>query len=269
MISIIGCGNLGHSLIRSAFRSGTPLNKISVSVNSHESADLIRKRYPLKSVVTAGWNHQIIRNTDYIFLCVKPKQIKDSILSFGEYLHPNQTIVSTAAGVDVEYLQRFLPNKQYIIRCMPNLPIEESNGVVAIYNHNVNPKVTSNLVSKIFKGSLIVNLPDEEKMDVITTLSGSGPAFVAYFMNFLIHHGIINGLTEKEAEIIAIRTLSGSAKMLASTSIENLMTKVASTGGCTEAGLLKLSQFEVGDCLLKGFKESLNRVKKINETLPD
>lgn len=269
MLSIIGCGNLGKSIIKSAVKSGLSSNNIKVSVKSKSSATNISNQYKIKNVYTNDYNFRMIKHSEYIFLCMKPGQIKDALISFNKRLQPYQVIVSMAAGVDVEYINRFLPSRQPIIRCMPNLPIEESIGVIGLYNHNTKVEKVDSMINKIFKGSLIMKLPNEDKMDIITTLAGSGPAFISYFIDRLIKHGVQSGLTPDESELIVKQTLLGTAKMLQGGNTKDLIYKVASKGGCTEAGLNCMEENGTGINFIAGLKKSLDRVSQINRGLPE
>lgn len=268
MLSIVGCGNLGKSIIRSAIKSGTKLNDIKVSVSNLRNVDIIKKEFRLNQVYTKDNNHITIKNSEYIFLCVKPTQIKDAIMSFKKDLKKDQVIISMAAGVDIDYLKQYIHPAQLVMRCMPNLPVEECTGVIGLYNHNTNRKKIRKMVTLVFRESLIMEISDEDKMDVITTLAGSGPAFISFFTRCLILHGVDKGFTLKESELIAKQTLLGSAKMLQSMSTIELMDKVASKGGCTEAGLTCM-QNKVSHDILEAFEETFNRIKQIKKLLPE
>jgi len=170
MLSIIGCGNLGKSIIKSAIRSGLSANNIKVSINDPSNIKTINNQYKLNNVFTSNYNHKMIKNSEYIFLCVKPKQVKEAILSFNQRLKPYQVIVSMAAGVDIDYINKFVPSDQPVIRCMPNLAVEKSAGVIGLYNHNAKKEKVDKMIQNIFKGSLILKLDSKDKINIIIIL---------------------------------------------------------------------------------------------------
>src|SRR5436305_1111147 len=104
-IAVIGCGNLGKSIIRSSIKSGWDKSKIKGTVKTI-------KKDTNKFIHSSSENANIAARSDYIFLCVKPFQIKEVLLTIKDRLRPKQVIISTAAGVPTSFIRKYLPKNQ-------------------------------------------------------------------------------------------------------------------------------------------------------------
>ena len=268
-ISIIGCGNLGKAIVKSSIYSGTFKGNIKASINTAIKLKSVKEETGINMVETSNKNLEVIKDSDYVILCVKPTQVKSVLIDIGAHLGPGQILISTAAGVDLKYIKRFVGVGHPIIRCMPNLSISLGTGVVGIYSDNVKVNDLNKMITRVFKDSLVLYLDREDKMDAITTISGCGPAFFSYFAKQIYYTGKSLGLTEMESSMITKHTLYGTGSLLYENSFDDVITKVASKGGATEAGLENMTNFKLNHTIDNSIHESYRRIKNIKHKLEE
>lgn len=184
-------------------------------------------------------NRDAAPHGEIVFLTVKPQDVPKLMQEVGPLLGAEQLVVSVAAGVPIRVIQRALPAPTPVIRVMPNTPalVRAGMAVLALGEH-AGPR-DEELVSRIFNAvGRAVTLP-ESYLDAVTGLSGSGPGFVALFIEALVEGGVRVGLARDVATTLAVQTTLGTAQMLIETSRHPaaLREMVTSPGGTTAAGI--------------------------------
>ncbi len=193
--------------------------------------------------------NQVLKESDYIFLAIKP-QVFPIIFGSDIGFEYSGTIISIMAGIDTIKLSKVFP-KAEIIRTMPNVPALVGEGITGVCFSqtisNENKKEVINFLQSIGKTLII----EEKKIDALTGLSGSGPAFVFQFAEAMADAGVYCGLSRTEASQLAAQTIYGSAKMIMETGKHpgELKDSVTSPGGTTIEGIKALEE--------KGFKNSV------------
>jgi pyrroline-5-carboxylate reductase len=191
--------------------------------------------------VPAASNRELVQKSDVIFLAVKPQNMADVVTDIGGTLGVKKLVVSIAAGVTIARLAEGL-RTQRVIRVMPNTPALVGQGAAA---YTLGPAATADdglLVGQLLAAVGVAVKVDEKLLDVVTGLSGSGPAFVYVMIEALADGGVRMGLPRETALTLAAQTVRGAAQMVL-TSGEHpaaLKDKVASPGGTTIAGLAAL-----------------------------
>ncbi len=184
--------------------------------------------------------------SDIVILAVKPQIIDIVLDEIADVITDRKTIVSIAAGITLQYLESRLKTKR-LIRVMPNTPaiVQEGMSVMSLCGCLLEKEIAQ--IRGIFMSvGKVLTLP-EEQMNAVTALSGSGPAFVALFIEAMIESGERMGLNKSDATDLAVQTLLGTAKLMdTGMSTENLRKMVTSPGGTTAAGLRHFEE--------KGFK---------------
>ena len=179
-----------------------------------------------------------------ILLAVKPQVVKNVILELKNIMSNSIFIISIVAGKNIRFYKNILGNQTSVIRVMPNIPASYSKGVTAIYPCNKTKIINLNLTKKLFLsvGKIII-LKSESKMDIVTAISGSGPAYVFLFIESMIKSAIRAGLDKKTANLLVIETLLGASYLasISEKSPEVLRKDVTSPGGTTEAALKVLN----------------------------
>jgi pyrroline-5-carboxylate reductase len=242
MIGFIGGGNMAEALIKGLTAAGT--KDIVVSEPDAQKRARLENLYGVK---TEAAGRVVVSSCNQIVLAVKP-QVMDNVLDeFAGIALGGKTVISIAAGITLSYLSEKLGTDN-VIRVMPNTPALVLSGMSAIARgRGVTPEGFGAAV-KIFSavGKTVEVL--ESDMDAVTALSGSGPAFAAYFVWAMVDAAVALGLTAEVATVLALQTVAGTVKLLETgRHPTELIKAVASPGGTTEAGLRVLDE--------RGFKE--------------
>ena len=257
MIGFIGGGNMASALIKGLTAIG--IKDILVSEPNSNRAHYLFEEYG----VNATFNNIKIANTcEIIILAVKPQIIKGILDEIKQSLSDNVIIVSIAAGITLSLLKEGL-NTEKIARVMPNTPALVLEGMSVISFSDGMLKGDRDRVINLFKPTGKVLVLPEPKMNAVTALSGSGPAFIAYFIDAMIKGGIEQGLDEESAKILAVQTLKGTAKLLETKPPDILIKEVTSPGGTTEAGLKVLTEAKTADII----KQTILMAKQRGEEL--
>lgn len=206
---------------------------------------------------------------DIVVLAVKPQQLRDLSIFLGSLLQ-KQLLISIAAGIRAKDIARWLGGYQSIIRVMPNTPAQIQLGVSALY---AMPEVTQAqhmLAETILKAvGEILWLDEEAKMDAVTAISGSGPAYVFYFIEAMQQAALELGLNEEQAKTLSLQTFIGASK-LAQQSHESpatLRSQVTSKGGTTEQAILTMESATVKSSIIKAAKAAAARSEELGDIL--
>lgn len=236
---------------------------------SEDRLDVINQRY---SVATTTDSLLAAREAEYILLAVKPQQINEVVLGLSAALTPEKTVISIAAGVDVARLQALAGPEAPIVRVMPNAPALVNKGMSAVA---LPPGLTDEkkaFIDSIFKSVGEVVYVDEDLIDAVTAVSGSGPAYFFLFVRELVEAGVDAGLTRETAVILARQTFIGSAALLSETgqTEDDLIKAVASPGGTTEAALGVFASSDFKNIISRAVRAALERAKELADfTRPD
>lgn len=232
MIGFIGGGNMAEALIKGLVSEGK--KRIIVSDPSKERRNYLARSY---DVSVSASNKEVVSSSTIVILAVKPQIIEAILDEIAGVLTNKQTVVSVAAGITLPYLESKLGTKR-VIRVMPNTPalVQEGMSVMSLCGCLLEQEVAE-VKGILMAAGKVMTLP-EELMNAVTALSGSGPAFIALFIDALIESGEKCGLNAADARILAIQTLLGTAKLLDSgLSPQQVREMVTSPGGTTAAGL--------------------------------
>lgn len=197
-----------------------------------------------------------------LLIAVKPQIVKEVAYEIKDYINTNQIIISIVAGKKIKFYKDIFGEKISIIRVMPNTPASYGKGITAIYpcekTNNSNLKNTKKIFSAVGK---VVELKQENKMDIVTAISGSGPAYVFLLIDYLIKTAVNKGLDKKTATILVKETLLGASYMasISPKSPEILRIDVTSPGGVTEAAL---KEFNKNSIFLKTLDRAISAAVK-------
>lgn len=227
MIGIIGAGNMG-SAIASRLKERALISDIK-----GVRARLKKSR----RILAADNNIDLVKRSEIVILAVKPQDISGLLKEIRPYVK-GKLIVSIAAGVEIKVIEKIL-KKARVIRVMPNMPALVGKGITAITRGRYAGKKDIALSRKIFSNLGEVVEVKETLMDVVTALSGSGPAYYFLFTDMLEKAGCLCGLKKGLAERLSLATFIGSAAVADNIRISmgDFVKKVASKGGTTEAAL--------------------------------
>lgn len=265
IIGFIGAGNMGEALIKGLLASKkiTPA-QIFVADKVKERLAYIAEHYEAK-VFTK--NFEVAKGADIIIIAVKPNDVKSALEEIGSDLNKDKLLISIAAGVTMDYIRQCLPHPVSLVRVMPNTPALVMEGAVGICPGQGVSKEDSAIAAAIFEAvGKVQIIENEELMDAVTGLSGSGPAYVFLILEALSDAGVRVGLSRKTANLLAIQTVLGSAKLALESGkhFGELKDMVTSPGGTTIAGLEKLEECGVRSAIIKAVEAATKRSKELS-----
>jgi pyrroline-5-carboxylate reductase len=262
-IGFIGAGNMAEALIRGLVRGGhIAANRITASGPRRERLDELARSYEIAITLD---NREVARSAGVVVLSVKP-QILDKVLrEVGGQLQPGTLVVSIAAGVDTETIERGVPEGVRVVRAMPNTPALVGAGATAIAPGKRASEADLATAKAVFDAVGITVVLDEHHLDAVTGLSGSGPAYIFLILEALSDAGVKVGLSRRSAQMLAAQTVMGSAKMLLETSehVGRLKDMVTSPGGTAIAGLHTLEEGGLRTTLINAVETATKRAKEL------
>ncbi len=268
-LGVIGCGNMGFALLNGVMKSGMamPGEVWIYDVDEHRMSDIAAQLGANKSQDIT----ELVNNCDLILLAVKPQNMKELLQTEHENLDKkDKIIVSIAAGYQISSFREFLRQAR-LVRVMPNTPALIGQGASALYFDGEFQDQEKRAVTKIFEScGLAEVVKSENLMDVVTGLSGSGPAYVFLFINSLTDAGVREGLSRDVAKKLAIQTVLGSAHLALSSvdddiHLEDLKDRVTSPGGTTAAGLYALESGKFRAVIMDAVHAATLRSKELGE----
>ena len=214
-----------------------------VEPGKKQSLDLIKKGLKVFNNISKVNTKRLKINT--ILIAVKPQILKQVSMELKDHISDNIFIISIVAGKKIKFYKNIFGNKTSIIRVMPNTPATYGMGITAIYPCKQSPNLNLEITEKIFSSiGKVISVKQENKMDIVTAISGSGPAYVFLLIENLIKSAVSNGLDKSTANLLVKETLLGSSYMakISEKSPEVLRQDVTSPGGVTEAALKEFNR---------------------------
>ena len=236
-IAVIGAGNMGSSLIASLINSGHPSQQLWAADPSEEKLALLKKNF---SVHVTSDNKHAISTADIVIFAIKPQlfsQVANALAATIKIRKP--LVISIAAGVRIADIQHWIGSDIPIVRAMPNMPAIIGCGATALFANALVTKKEHNQAESILRAAgVVVWLEKENLMDVVTALSGSGPAYFFLVMEAMQQAAVDLGLPEETARLLTMQTALGAVRMGLETGIglADLRHQVTS-GGTTEKAI--------------------------------
>jgi pyrroline-5-carboxylate reductase len=263
-LGFIGGGNMAHALIVGLKNQQFAMQNITViELDANKRAELERLGVNATDTLTS------VKVCDVIVLAIKPQQLPAMAKTLATLL-TNQLVISIAAGIRLSDLSRWLGNYKTIIRAMPNTPAQIQAGVTGLYALPGVSTAHRKLAEQVLSAAgTTLWFDSEEKLDAVTAISGSGPAYVFYLIEALQAAALELGLNAEQAKQLSIATFKG-ASLLADASgtpIATLREQVTSKGGTTEQGLLSLQQSHVKEAIVLAAQKACERAKTLGDEL--
>ncbi|WP_407275504.1 pyrroline-5-carboxylate reductase [Halothiobacillus sp. DCM-1] len=239
-IGFIGGGNMATALIEGLQQHPANGRHIVVADPNAARREALSRQY---GVVVTEENHQAATGAEVIVLAVKPAAVPAVAHALSQQLTPDQLVVSVAAGITVDALQRWLGGHAAVVRAMPNTPAMVGCGATGLFAPADLSAAHRDMAESLMRSvGLVQWVADEALMDVVTALSGSGPAYVFLVMEAMQSAAEQLGLPAETARLLTLETVYGAAR-LAMTAAEPpsvLRARVTSPNGTTERGIAAL-----------------------------
>jgi pyrroline-5-carboxylate reductase len=264
-LAFIGGGNMAQALITGLNSQQFSMSDITVIERDADKCQRLQQQFSVQASNTLS----DALGAEIIVLAIKPQQMSALAKKLGSLLN-NQLIISIAAGIKLKDLSRWLGGYQNIVRAMPNTPAQIQSGITGLYAmSSVNKTHIANADQILSAAGSTIWLDDEVKLDAVTAISGSGPAYVFYLIEALQEAALVLGLNENQAKQLSLATFKG-ASLLAdasTTPVGTLREQVTSKGGTTEQGLMSLENSAVKDAIILAAQKAFGRAKTLGDEL--
>jgi pyrroline-5-carboxylate reductase len=264
-ILIVGGGNMGLTFAKSFLATHIVVAEdMFVLEKSLEKAEELKQ---LKVGTIFGEPGSFIKQSDLIILAVKPQDINDLYSKLKPYIDPQQVVLSIMAGVKIDSIIEGLGTKK-VVRAMPNLPAQIGVGMTVFTSSNDVTRIelvtVQNLINSTGKA---IYVEKEEMIDAATAISGSGPAYVFYFMQGLIEAAESMGFSKAEAELLSYQTFNGAIDLFNKFdfSCQEWISKVMSKGGTTEAAFNVFNAENTNVGFKKGVQRAFERAQELGK----
>jgi pyrroline-5-carboxylate reductase len=264
---VLGIGKMGGALVKGWISSKLlPASKI-IGVRS-DASKVRQTASRLKIKVTTDAD-SALEGARLVILGVKPQKLKEVLSQVGGFISKNALVISIAAGVSTEQIEKLLPQGCPVVRVMPNTPSLLNAGMAAVAGGKRAKPAHVKLVLKLF-GAVGKSIPiPEDQMDWVTAVSGSGPAYIFHMIEAMTEAGVKGGLDEKVALALVIQTVYGAIRMVQETgkSPAELRIQVTSPGGTTQAALDKMNELGFKELIVKAMNAAAERgaeLRKLN-----
>lgn len=262
-ILIIGGGNMGLTYAQSFMRSRiVTADNLMVLCRTHEQANHLSETHEGRFFSDPGL---CVAEADLVILAVKPQDSSKLFDKINGLADPSQVFLSIMAGVRIERIARALGVSK-IIRAMPNLPAQIGAGVTAFTSTDQVTRIELVMVQNLLNTTgKTLYVEKEDMIDAATAISGSGPAYVYFFMNAMIQAARGMGFSDSEAELLVAQTFTGAVDLYNKTdlSCEGWIGKVASKGGTTEAALRIFRETALHEDIVDGARAALQRAREL------
>ncbi|MBE0479011.1 pyrroline-5-carboxylate reductase [Candidatus Aerophobetes bacterium] len=261
-LGIIGTGKMGGTIVNAILDKNIipPQNLFIYDKQEDKIYNFIQRGARFLPV------DKLIKKIDILIIAVKPNDMKPLLQSIKPYLKPAQVVVSIAAGVSISSIKMILGTSIPVVRVMPNAAISVSEGTCALSTGSTIDAEKISFIEKIFRAVAVVVEVPENKIDAVTGLSGSGPAYVYMMIEGLIRGGEQAGLSREISRKLATQTVLGAAKLVKESDkdTEELIASVATPGGTTIEGLKVLEEGKLMDLLARAVMAAAKKAHQIN-----
>lgn len=263
-VLVIGAGNMGIPLAHSISKSGKATEKVAIYDRNADKIQKINEEGLLEGYTDLK---SILPKAEVVFLAIKPHDSAGFFKDVRNGLQENQILVSIMAGVTLSRLTDY-SGLTKIIRMMPNLPAKIGEGISTFVRTEAVGEEELQLISDLlqFSGELM-EVESEKLVDASTSISGTGPAYVFYFMKCLMESAMNLGFSKSQAEKLVSQTFKGSISLFFASnhSPETWIQRVASKGGTTEAALKYLKDERVNDHIIEAARQAFLRSEELGK----
>ena len=235
-VLLIGCGKMGGAVLNGLLKKGVQSQLIRVA----EPNETIREDLKQKGILCAASALELTDfNPDIVLLAVKPFLIEQVIDTVKPFTDKGAAVLSIIAGRQIQWFKEKLGSQSVVFRAMPNTPAAIGAGITAVIASKEAVSDQKEQINSVLKAGDVIWLENEDQIDTVTAVSGSGPAYVFYLTEALAKAAKAAGLSEETAEKLAKETVAGSARLMkeSSETPEKLRQNVTTPNGTTAAAL--------------------------------
>lgn len=268
IIGFIGAGNMARSLAAGLLKNGWPRGRLLMADPDAAQRATIERALKLR---TDADNNAVAARTNILVLAVKPQLLRDVAQALAPTVQRKKPLViSIAAGVRLGDVERWLGGNLAIVRAMPNTAALIGSGATGLYANTTTDSAMRAQAESILRAvGVTAWVPDEDQLDIVTALSGSGPAYFFLIMEALEQAAIEQGLAPAHARLLTLETAYGAAKMALEGAEEpaSLRARVTSPGGTTERAVEVLQRGDIAGLLANALRAASERARELAQML--
>ena len=269
-IAFIGGGNMARSLIAGLVADG---HDPAALIVSDPDADKVSRLAAAYGCRIAPDNAAALGEAEVLVLCVKPQAAPEVCRALAVALpDPPPLVISVMAGVTEAAIERWLGRRVPLVRTMPNTPVMVQSGAIGLHANTAASPAQTNLAEEILRAGGVTRwVEDEGQLDIVTALSGSGPAYFFLFMEALEQAAVAQGLDAGTARLLSIQTALGAARMdmESDDSPAELRERVTSPGGTTERALATFADGDLTGLVARAMDAARHRAEELSKLLTE
>ena len=266
-VALIGGGNMANALASGFLNQQYPKNQLQVI----EVAKDLREHWIARGINATETPTSALTGCSVWIFAVKPQQMREVVLQCKPWMTANTLVISIAAGISIGALGSWLGSElepyPNVVRCMPNTPALVGAGVTGLAAPEALSQQDRDTATRLLSAvGQVVWVKDDDAIDAVTALSGSGPAYVFLFLESLIKGGVALGLTHIQAKDLALATLSGATKLAANSTeeVSILRERVTSKGGTTAAALAVMNEAHFAEIIARAMQAADQRAAELS-----
>jgi len=267
-IAILGSGSMGTAILSGLLASGFDSSKVTITTKTEANADKLADELGVTALAIETQptaNADAVAGADVVLVAVKPAYVVEVLKQAATKLNADALVISVAAGITTASMEEAVPGTVAVVRSMPNTPAIVGRAVTGISTGSrVSEKQLETALELFETVGRVVVLP-EEQIDALSTISGSGPAYVFYLIEQLTLAAQEMGFAEDVAAMLVEETFAGATELLSASnqSPEALRKQVTSPNGTTMQAVAVLEQAELAKLFRKATEAALARAKEI------
>ncbi|TXK81366.1 pyrroline-5-carboxylate reductase [Paenibacillus sp. N3.4] len=270
-IAFVGAGSMAEAIIRGLIEQqvAQPHHLYVMNHSDQNRLAYLCSEYGLHATSDSVIKESYLREADVVVLCMKPKDVVTAFAELQPLLNEQQLLISVIAGLSIAKIETLLQSQMPIARTMPNTSSTIGLGATGMSFSLAANENNKQLATQMFEAVGIVTIVEEDKLEIVTGVSGSGPAYIYYFMEAMIKAAVGGGLTEEDARELTLQTVLGAAHMVQRTQEDpaELRRKVTSPNGATQAAIEALDRYHFSEAILQAVHSSANRSKEMGEQI--
>jgi pyrroline-5-carboxylate reductase len=262
-IAILGAGNMGAALLGGLLKTGRLAEDLIATTATEERASYLKALYPHVTILAKG-NERAAQDAHALILGVKPATVPKVVDEIAPFLRPSQIIISLAAALPMSVVEKRAGVPLAVFRAMPNIPVVVEEGAIALCCNAAATAEQKNFVEQMFRAVGVVCFVEEDMMDAVTALSGSGPAYVYMVIEAFIAGGVKMGLSREVSTRLAEQTVLGAAKHVRQSGMHPaiLRDEVITPGGTTIVAIHELERHGLRSMLISAIETATKHARE-------
>jgi pyrroline-5-carboxylate reductase len=267
-VAILGSGSMGTAILAGMLKNGINKEAVRITTKTSASAEKLADQFGVNTFSTdrePNANCLAVEGADIILVAVKPGYVLEVLKEIRAFVSEGALVISVAAGVEIQTMEGNLPDSVAVIRAMPNTPALIGMGLTGLAaGSSVSAEELALAVSLFDAVGKTMVIP-ESQIDALSTISGSGPAYVFYFIEEFIKTAVSHGFSEEDAYLLVSQTFLGASELLVQSQGDpaDLRRQVTSPNGTTMKAVAVLEEGNLNDLFFKATSAALARAKEI------